>query len=154
MMISAVAIFCEDIREEKSGQDTIVGVLPDNLVVQSLLSPAAPNMARMLPRLCLYMRVHIPSQSQPKEVYATLTDPEGTIITRNEWPHDQIAKTFSDTRANGSPLAGLILKIVASPFPVVTFGRIVAKAVVDGTEYVAGALNLINSDATASPPPA
>ena len=29
--VSAVAIFCQDIREEKAGTVSIVGILPDNI---------------------------------------------------------------------------------------------------------------------------
>jgi hypothetical protein len=34
--VSAVCVFCEDLREDKSGQDIIIGTFPDNLVGQAL----------------------------------------------------------------------------------------------------------------------
>jgi hypothetical protein len=38
--IDAACIVCEDIREEISGQATIIGVLPDNLAMPGFLSLA------------------------------------------------------------------------------------------------------------------
>jgi len=39
--VSAIAVFCEDIREEKSRQDIIIGVFPDNLNLQTSVAASA-----------------------------------------------------------------------------------------------------------------
>jgi hypothetical protein len=151
-MISAVAIFCEDIREEKSGQDTIVGTLPDNLNVSS--PPPSPDAVGMLPKFGLYMRINISTADQPKEVQARLIDPKGTVIAKSDWERSVLDKAFADARANAMPITGLVLKLVAAPFPIVAMGKLTAIAVVDSKEYVAGALNIFGLTANVLPPPA
>ena len=49
--ITAIALFCEDIREEQQGTSTIIGVLPDNLSV-------GPGPG-FLPKLAIYLRIQI-----------------------------------------------------------------------------------------------
>ena len=148
---SAVCVFCEDIREEKSGQDTIIGTLPDNLVAAKPLSLApSPNVARpFLPRMGAYMRIHFDAdQDIPKDVSAKVINMDGQVVAHSTWDQSTIDKTFADSRANHMPVVGLIFKLVIAPFPL-TFegGKITVVAMVDGVERVAGALNVIVSTA-------
>jgi hypothetical protein len=75
---SAVCIFCEDIREEKSGQDTIVGTLPDNL----LINPPPPKLQdakALMPKLGMYLRINLlADQDQPKAVSAKVLNTDET----------------------------------------------------------------------------
>src|SRR5437899_1144143 len=123
-MISAVAIFCEDIREEKSGQDTIVGTLADNLNIST--PPPSPDTVGLLPKFGLYMRINISTADQPKEVRAKLIDPKGTVIAQSDWERSVLDKAFADARANAMPVTGLVLKLVATPFPIVAMGKLTA----------------------------
>ena len=56
MKFSAIALFCEDIREEKSGQYAIAGILPDRLNVKRLPT--------VLPKLGIYLRFHLNTASK------------------------------------------------------------------------------------------
>jgi hypothetical protein len=154
--VSAVAIFCEDIRGELSGQDTIVGTLPDNL--GALPPPQAPPVgaAPMLPRLGIYLRVNLDrEQGPPNELRVKLINTNGEMIPMQGWSEDVVRKGFSDAKENEAAIVGLILKVVASPFVIYRAGKVNIIVTVDGVEYVAGQLNIsIPSSAISSAPPA
>jgi hypothetical protein len=141
---SAVCVFCEDIREEKSGQDTIVGTLPDNLMAQTP-APPSPNLKAFLPRIGVYLRVHLDAeQDTPKEVSAKLLSTDGQLLAQTTWDRSMVDKAFADSKTNHMPLVGLIFKVVIAPFPItVGGGKITTLVMVDGVEHIAGALNVI-----------
>jgi hypothetical protein len=148
---SMVCLFCEDIREEKSGQDTIIGTLPDNLHIAGL-PPPGPTAIAMLPKLGIYLRINVfTDHDRPKDVSAKVLNTKGEIIAQLAWASSVIDKAFADAKANEMPLVGLLLKVVAGPIPITT-GKIIATVTIDGTDYLAGAMNVILS--SASPPPA
>jgi hypothetical protein len=153
MPLSAVCVFCEDIREEKSGQDTIVGTLPDNLVAAK--SPSveeSANMRPLLPRLGFYLRIHLDAERDiPKEISAKVINTDGQLITQSSWERSVLDHTFAESRKNKMPLVGLIFKVVAAPLPVtMEGGKITVVVTVDGVEHLAGALNVIVSTALGS----
>jgi hypothetical protein len=58
--VSACALFCEDVRQEKTGGETLVGVMRDNLAMSSL-----PG---VLPKLGIYIRMNIPLGLEARQV--------------------------------------------------------------------------------------
>jgi hypothetical protein len=146
--VSAVCLFCEDIRAEKSGQDTIVGTLPDNLLAQPA-SPPSPNVKPFLPRVGVYLRVHLDAERDiPKEISAKILSTDGQIVAQSKWERAVVEKSFADSKTNHMPLVGLIFKAVASPFPItIEGGKVTAVVIVDGVEYIAGALNVVVTEA-------
>jgi len=151
--VSTVAIFCEDVREEKNGQNTIVGTLPDNLAIVGppLVGAGLPH----LPKFACYLRVNVNAQSKPKALSAKVIDAKGTTIAQTEWAQSLIDAAYESSKANKMPLAGFIFKFSSGPFPIVGNGNVKAVVTVDGVEYVAGAVNIqVNPAATASEQPA
>jgi hypothetical protein len=147
---SAVCVFCEDIREEKSGQDTIIGTLPDNLVATKLPAPGPTANARpSLPRMGVYLRIHLDAEQDiPKEVSAKMINMDGQVVAHSTWDRSIVDKTFAESRANHMPVVALIFKVVAAPFPLtMEGGKITVVAIVDGVERIAGALNVMVSTA-------
>ncbi len=131
---SVVALFCDDIRSEASGQDTIVGVLPDNVAFTKY--PAA------LPKLAVYVRIHLRTATPPKSISNKLVGPEGVVIIENTVEQHLITKTLADSQRDGAPHSGIISRFVLAPFPVTAPGRLQVITTIDGEEVVAGALNL------------
>ncbi len=142
--VSAVCVFCEDIREEKSGQDTIVGTLPDNLLAQPA-PPPSPNVKAFLPRVGVYLRVHLDAERDiPKEISAKILSTDGQIVVQSKWERAVVEKAFAESKTNHMPLVGLIFKAVASSFPItIEGGKVTAVVIVDGVEHIAGALNVV-----------
>lgn len=132
---AAIGIFCEDIREERSGQDTIIGVLPDRINITSV-----PG---MLPKLCLYLRVHIsPPEAEVGPISARIIMPDGKVLIENKMEHEKIAQSKSRAAKDGNPYIGLILKFVITPLPISQAGRILAEVEIGDRKEICGGLNL------------
>jgi hypothetical protein len=134
MNFSASALFCEDIREEKSGQYTIVGILPDSLNVQRV--PA------VLPKLGIYLRFHLNTASKFRTIKATLRVPGGKDIPLAEVHQKLLAELRAKALSSGMPFAGLVYKTLFSPFGVSAGGRFEVVAEINGADHICGALNI------------
>ncbi|SRR6266545_1445693 len=145
----AVGVFCDDIREEKSGQDTIIGILPDNMKLSQI-----PG---VLPKLGIYIRIHIDPKNPPKEIRARLSTPWGQDFDVGHVDHATIATALKQAAVRDLPLAGIVLKAILAPFAFNSGGLATVSVIFDGKESVCAMLNLIAVDAptsaTASPPP-
>lgn len=129
----AVGLFCEDIREEKSGQFTLVGLLPDSINV--------PSVPGMLPKLCLYVRVHInPPEADPGPISARILMPDGSELVRNDVKPDSVNNARERAVAKGTPVVGIILRFTAMPLPVATEGRILAEVTIGQRTSICGSL--------------
>lgn len=134
LQTSVVAVFCEDVREEKAGSDTILGVFPDNINVSAI-----PG---MLPRMGIYVRVHIDPEPDPGAISIRLQFPDGAETPLTTLDPALVLKSRNDARNSGHPIAGLISKTVATPFPLPQAGRILVWVKVGDTDYLAAALNV------------
>ena len=143
-----VGLFCEDIREEKTGH-TLLGIFPDNMNVASL--PGA------LPKLGIYIRCHIDPLLEIKSLSAKLRFVDGEETQLASFDEATIKKTQADTREKGTPLAGFIMLAVAMMVQIKAAGRLLVIVNVGDTEILAGSLNIevdpASLAATASPPP-
>ena len=81
MAFSAIGIFCEDIRQEKSEQDTLIGILPDNVNV--------PSIPGMFPKLGLVVRMHFDVSSSARQFFVILRQ-SGQPDLRVGDPDDQL----------------------------------------------------------------
>lgn len=144
MKFSAVSIFCEDIREEKSGQDTIVGTLPDNLEIAFPPNQNIVSTKAALPKLGVYLRVNIGIENTvPAIIKAYVKNTNGELIVETDWSREVIDKAFADSKKKASPHVGFVFKAVMGPVPLHNSGRISVTASVDGVEYIAGTLNVV-----------
>ena len=133
--ISAIGIFCEDIREEKNGQITLVGILPDGLNV------SGGEGTLMLAKLCLYVRVHVaPPDSDAGSVSARIIMPDGSELVKNEVKPERIRNARDKVLKSGAPILGLILRFAVSPLPIATPGRILAEVTVGQNKSICGSL--------------
>ena len=135
MMYSAVALFCEDIREEKSGTDTIVGVFPDNVNV--------PTFPFTFAKIAIYLRINMPADSDsPKRIEYWLTSPDNIPFPRTPIEAELIERARRDAMERGSVIGGTISKAVIGFLQLKTPGRLNLVVEIDGRELVAGTLNV------------
>jgi len=132
--ISIVALFCEDIREEKAGTETIVGVFPDNLRL--------PRVPGVFPKMCVYVRTHIRAEFDAGPFFIRIIMPGGKELSRSEARTEMVNEVREKARSKGAPYAGFISKFVVAPLEVTEAGRIQAVVTIGGQEYVVGGLNL------------
>jgi hypothetical protein len=143
-----VGLFCEDVREEKTGH-TVIGIFPDNVNV-----PALPG---ALPKLGVYVRCHLDPRAKIKNLSAKLRLADGEEIQLASFDEATIKKTQAEAREKGTPIAGFIMIAVAMMVKVKEAGLMLAIVNVGGTEVLAASLNLQVEPAivaaSASPPP-
>jgi hypothetical protein len=120
--ITAVAFFCQDIREEVGGTNTLVGVMSDNTQV--------PRIPFALGRFGIYARALLPLTVEPHDLALIMRLPDGTDVKVGEYTEDFIRSAIEEARETGTPAVGIIATSTASPFPVLAEGvhRLLLKA--------------------------
>jgi hypothetical protein len=108
--ISAVVLFAEDVREEKSGQFTLIGIISDNMLV--------PGFPGLLPKLAMYVRVHIPVDWAINTAYIYIENDDGLRALVTQFDADMIDKAQREARSTANPIAGMMAHVVAAPFAV------------------------------------
>lgn len=97
--LQAIAIFCEDIREESLGTVTLVGVFPDNINAEQPFS---------FPKLSVYARASFGIDEEILPFAFKLVTSEGQEIFRTEITGELINKAKSEAAQNGTPLIGVV----------------------------------------------
>jgi hypothetical protein len=144
-IIRGLAIFCEDIREEISGQNTLIGIMADNLAV--------PSTPVVLARLAIYTRVYFDISAQPETVSAVVEMPSGERFELGGATIDLVKGGFATARDNNVQLAGIILKGLFSPLPISSVGAINAIVSIGARQHILGTLNVIIDPAATAPQP-
>src|SRR5690554_1201278 len=106
--VSAVAIFCEDIRNEAGPgrQNTIVGTLPDN--IQADGPPIMDGQRPVLPKFGVYLRVNIDIENKPNSLSAKVVDASGATVTQTEWTQAVINSAYEGAKNSKMPVVGFI----------------------------------------------
>lgn len=133
-MLSAIAIFCEDIREEKQGTSTLVGVFSDNINV-----PAFPF---AIPKLAIFLRINFPTAGRsPSEITVSMTqfdrDEEAFTIIGSEL----IEKSKLDAIRNNAAITGMVTKAVIANYGVERPGRVTLRISNAEVDFICGSLN-------------
>lgn len=130
---SAVTIFCEDLRDERSGTETMIGILPDNVNV-----PAFPF---AFPKLAMYTRIIIANdfEIEPIELLMSIN---GNEVALGVVDRELITKAIDDSKEAGAPITGLISRAIAVPFPIPEASRILIFAKTSRHSVTTGTLRL------------
>lgn len=136
--IHAVALFADDIREEKDDRLTLVGVMPDNLKV--------PGLPGMLPKLAIFIRLNIPVSMDPQDAKVFLTDTSGTRNAVATFESDLVARGLSEAAEQGNNMGGVTMRMSASPFAVAKYGRVILEVEIGDECIQAGSLNILAAD--------
>lgn len=134
-MINAVAIFCEDIREEKSGQNTLVGIYADNILV--------PSVPAVMSKLALYMRINFAPSEDIKSASFELVLPDGEHILIGDVTSSLIDDANADAIRTGRPFSTLVANAVFPQFILKQHGTLSAVVSINGNRLVCGLLNVL-----------
>lgn len=139
MAITAVTFFCEDIRNEQAGVDTLIGIMSDNIVTE-IPDEIPVGLSATLPKVCLYTRINFTSDTVPNLIGFRLVKPDGTELGRNEISLETIQTAMEGV--GDLPFCGIKshVKILNFPLSPGIFQAIVS------TEYgeiISGALNVM-----------
>jgi hypothetical protein len=143
-----VGLFCEDIREEKSGQITVVGLLPDNLNIAAPSKFPVGQEHRdkprpVIPKLGLYVRVNLLRDETPKPMKIKLILHDKSEIALGEISAEIIATAKNQAAENGLPIAGIYSHAAIAGFQPTGSGQILAVVEEGPHRHVCGVLNLI-----------
>ena len=144
MVHNCVGIFCEDIREETSGTHTIIGVMPDNIMLATPANAeAGPGAALIFPRLGIYLRVNLdPSHKPTGPITARASIPGLGNQALGELTPADIEKAYADSAVHNFPVVGIIFKAVMSPVQIREAGIATAFVTIEGQEILAAMLNI------------
>lgn len=134
MNYCALCLFCEDIRQEQGSQETLIGILPNNINVQSL-----PG---MMPKLGVYVRYHFSIDYRPKSVQSFFLDTEENEILKMGIDESLLSETFSSSKRLNQPILGFMSRAVTAPFVFNHEGLYKVITDVDGEQFVAGILDI------------
>lgn len=133
--ISVVAVFCSDVRTEKGGTETIVGVYPDRVNL--------PQIPGAFAQMAIYVRMHLRTTYRPVEITTRIVLPDGSELERSSMAQSLMEQTRQKAIERGAPLMGLIAKFQVAPLRITQEGRILAIVSVDGEDIIAGALHCV-----------
>lgn len=139
---SAIGMFCDDVREEKAGTVSLIGILPDNIYV--------PKERFAFPKIGMYMRVNWPtSEAAPSTLTLSLHTQDGKRVL-GEADASTIQKSVADGLARGSPNSGVIAQAVFTNMVVKPPFRLNLVCNVDDTEIIAATLNVLLTESQPS----
>jgi hypothetical protein len=134
-MVEAIALFCDDIREEKAGTVSIIGIYPDNINV--------PQVPIMLPKCGIYARYNLPvGDTPPKTIALRLVYADGSETPLTVFNAETIERARVESQAKGAGKVGLISTAILAPFPIKKEGRINVIVKIDNEESICGTLNI------------
>jgi hypothetical protein len=143
--INTMALFCEDIREEKGDVFTLVGILPDTVNLResgaSGGDPSAGGINRILTKLCVYARINFAPEIDIGEPKVQLSTPDGNIFAQSIVKDTLIAKAKKNAIDRSNLQAGIIVRLVLTAFQPPSEGTIKAEVVIKGQARLAGTLN-------------
>ena len=158
MTLSVMALFCEDIREEKDGIVSLIGIIPDTINLMHATAgaavPSGDTAARVLSKLCIYTRINFEPEYDLREPELRLALPNGEVVSLGKIEATTVRQARSDATTKGAPLAGVISRAVLAGFRAPT-GTVKLEVIVGDETYLAGAITFQSTDSssTASPPP-
>lgn len=143
-----MALFCEDIREEKGGSLMLIGLLPDTV---NLKAPDATGTItqieedqepdKLLAKLCVYLRINFDPAFDLGEPTMRLVLPNDEAIPIGTISAAVAKKAASEAKEKGNLFAGLISRAVLVGFRPPKMGTVKVEITISGKAYVAGALN-------------
>jgi hypothetical protein len=130
----AVGLFCDDIRMEAERRSSLMGIFPDNLNM-----PAIPG---VIPRVGLYVRIHMNVDADAVPLSALLRFPHGEDKTLGGFDTARVRQAQNESKERQASHAGFVIQAVGLMVQVKQPGRILLIASVGDEESVCGGLNV------------
>jgi hypothetical protein len=154
---NVMVLFCEDIREEKGDLVTLVGILPDNVGLTAIevsddkqLAAVKPS-EKVLSKLCIYVRLNFDPDFDLGAVKVRLALPDGVFVELGSIEEKTVGKARVEAKKNGSPLAGVISRVVMGGFrPPRTGGVLKVEVQVRDEFRLGGFLNFQSKESSTS----
>lgn len=147
--LSVMALFCEDIREEKGDIVTLVGILPDTVNFEEPPNETPMGqITRVISKLCIYARVNFDPTMDLGVPQMWLVMPDGERLPLGDISSDIVGKSKSEAANKGNLLAGIVSRIVLAGFRPPN-GSVKLEVEINGETHLGGTLLFKG----AAPPP-
>lgn len=130
--LTSVGFFCEDIREEKNGMLSLVGIFQDNINVEG---------GGFIPKLCVYVRSYFNTEKPVKAFRIDLVFPDGEAFEIADVEPSKIEEAAAKTKSQENPLTIFVSRAILLGVQV-TSGRHVLKMTVGEESFPIGSLNI------------
>jgi hypothetical protein len=137
MSFSGVGFFCESIRTEVGGTNTLVGLIPDNMVVR--------RVPGVIHGIGLYIRVNIDVDLKVGPMAVSLYFSDGTEHPVQTVDENFIRENQRQAKELGAPFVGILARVNMQQFPIPALGRARAVIHLNGEERVVATLNFVLS---------
>lgn len=132
--INAIAMFCDDFRQDVNGATILIGVLSDTLLV--------PKFPIMIPKIAAFARIHLPIDYRPRRLIVRMHGPGVPHAPLGEFPPEMVASAIDQAKAAGLSFAGLMAAVIASPLTLMQPTLIKIEMIVGDVTSVIGELNV------------
>lgn len=142
---NVMAVFCEDIRQERGDVVSLIGAMPDNVDLVgsvgnfggTLIEGDAP---RIMGKLCIYVRINFDPKFDIGVPELRLVMPDGEVVPVGTIADNIVKKAITDATTKNNILAGVISNVFMGGFRPPKMGSMKLEVVINGESYVAGAL--------------
>jgi hypothetical protein len=153
MALQIIGLFCEDVREEKSGQLSLIGLMSDNINVEAV-NPGKTGHA-LFPKIGLFVRINMSVDEPVQAMSIKLLLPNGQKVVLGEISENLIQHSKDQAARSELPLAGIRHHAVIHGFAVPQSGAVLAVVEMGEQQFTCAVLNIkLGRDPNASAPPA
>ena len=138
----AIALFCDSVRQEKSGSESIIGVMSDNVNIAKVPS--------LIPRVSLYVRLQIDRDVDPNPIKILLSTPDGREEPIMDVDPTTVDKSRESARERDKPFGGVVCRVEMAPFHVPTYGRLGVIVQTKTERIIAGTLAFLKPEEEAT----
>lgn len=134
---SVIGLFCEDIRAEKSGTESLVGIMPTNT--------SAAKFPAHAPKMALYVRINFDPSQDPGPISSKLVFPGGEEEVLGVVGQHIVDEARTNAIRDNQPIAGLVSRAVMG-VQLKQAGQLIAMVTVGAQEFVAAILDIREQD--------
>lgn len=138
---TVMALFCEDIREEKGDILTLIGLMPDTVNLETTDGKQESSRSqRMLGKLSVYTRINFDPDLDIEINDISLVMPNGDPIRIGDISPALVSKARQQAKEQNNILAGIVSRASMWGFAAPEAGSIRVVVTINGEKYLAGAL--------------
>jgi len=132
-MISAITLFCEDVRNEANGAETFIGVFPQNVTFVG-------TPPYLMPKLGIVTKINFTPDDVPARLTVKLYDFNKSVIINNVVDSSLIEEAKAGISTTG--MGAINATAVAANFPFTGPGILRVEVETDKYTFTSGALNV------------
>ena len=132
MSMMALSLFCEDIRQELAGTETLVGVMSDQINI--IGKPA------LIAKIGIYTKIYFPFDDVPESITIDVYGVDGNIIISNNCDKNVLAESINSAKSANSDRVGMKVLFVIGGIQISNSGEMKVVIRINNVHLVSGSL--------------